>query len=73
MCIRERVNINEEKPYKYIGHAGRGLGYVSLKFYLPEKNLDVIILENIYNRDINIVYHFEKNIRQIVMNSTLVK
>ncbi|WP_296151452.1 serine hydrolase [uncultured Flavobacterium sp.] len=67
------VNINEEKPYKYIGHAGRGLGYVSLKFYLPEKNLDVIILENIYNRDINIVYHFEKNIRQIVMNSTLVK
>lgn len=67
------VNINEDKPYKYIGHAGRGLGYVSLKFYLPEKNLDVIILENIYNRDINIVYHFEKNIRQIVMNSTLVK
>lgn len=67
------VNINEEKPYKYIGHAGRGLGYVSLKFYLPEKKLDVIILENIYNRDINIVYHFEKRIRQIVMNSTFVK
>nr|WP_315155346.1 serine hydrolase domain-containing protein [uncultured Flavobacterium sp.] len=67
------VNINEEKPYKYIGHAGRGLGYVSLKFYLPEKKLDVIILENIYNRDINIVYHFEKKIRQIVINSIFVK
>lgn len=67
------VNINEDKPYKYIGHAGRGIGFVSLKFYLPKKDLDVIILENIYNRDVNIVYHFEKNIRQIIMNSTLVK
>lgn len=67
------VNINREKPYKYIGHAGRGIGFVSLKFYLPEKDLDVIILENIYNRDINIVYYFEKSIRQIIMNSTLVK
>jgi D-alanyl-D-alanine carboxypeptidase len=67
------VNINEEKPYKYIGHAGRGIGFVSLKFYLPEKDLDVIILENIYNRDVTIVYHFEKSIRQIIMNSTLVK
>lgn len=67
------VNINEEKPHKYIGHAGRGLGYVNLKFYFPEKNLDVIILENVYNRDINIVYHYEKNIRRIIMNSKLVK
>lgn len=67
------VNINEKKPHKYIGHAGRGLGYVNLKFYLPEKNLDVIILENVYNRDINIVYHYEKSIREIIMNSKLVK
>lgn len=67
------VNINEEEPIKYIGHAGRGIGFVSLKFYVPAKELDVIILENIYNRDINIIYHFEKNIRRIVMNSNLVK
>jgi len=67
------VNINEEEPIKYIGHAGRGIGYVSLKFYIPAKKLDVIILENIYYRDNNIVYYFEKNIRQIVMNSNLVE
>lgn len=54
------VNINEGDPVKYNGHAGRGIGFVSLKFYVPSKRLDVIILENIYNRDINIVYHFEK-------------
>ncbi|MFA6278209.1 MAG: hypothetical protein WC622_15775, partial [Pedobacter sp.] len=65
-------NINEGEPVKYIGHAGRGIGFVSLKFYVPAKNLDVIILENIYHRDTPIVYHFEKNIRQIVMNSNLV-
>lgn len=67
------VNINEEEPIKYIGHAGRGIGFVSLKIYVPSKKLDIIILENIYNRDTNIVYFFEKNIRQIVINSNLVK
>lgn len=67
------VNINEEEPVKYIGHAGRGVGFVSLKFYVPSKKLEVIILENVYHRDTNIVYYFEKSIRQIVMNSNLVK
>jgi D-alanyl-D-alanine carboxypeptidase len=67
------VNINEGEPVKYIGHAGRGIGFVSLKIYVPSKELDVIILENIYHRDTNIVYFFEKNIRQIVMNSNLAK
>lgn len=67
------VKINEEEPIKYIGHGGRGIGFVSLKFYIPAKKLDVIILENTYYRDDNIVYFFEKNIRQIVMNSNLVK
>lgn len=67
------VNINEDEPVKYIGHAGRGIGFVSLKIYVPSKKLDVIILENIYHRDTDIVYYFEKKIRQIVMNSSLVK
>ncbi|RZL40125.1 MAG: class A beta-lactamase-related serine hydrolase, partial [Pedobacter sp.] len=67
------VNINEEEPVKYIGHAGRGIGFVSLKIYVPTKKLDIIILENIYDRDINIVYHFEQSIRQIIMNSSLIK
>ncbi|SDF50663.1 serine hydrolase domain-containing protein [Cellulophaga baltica] len=67
------VNINENEPYKYIGHAGRGIGFVNLKFYMPEKQLDVIILENTYNRDIDIVYYFEKEIRKIVLNSSLVE
>lgn len=67
------VNIHEAKPFKYIGHAGRGIGFVNLKIYVPEKKLDIIIMENVYNRDTDIVYHFEKEIRKIVMNSSLAK
>lgn len=67
------VNISDSTTVKYIGHAGRGLGFVSLKFYVPEKKLDVIVLENVYNHDADIIYHFEKEIREIVFNSNLVK
>lgn len=67
------VNINETDPVKYVGHAGRGIGFVSLKFYVPEKKLDVIILENVYNNNFNAIYHFERELRKIVMSSSLVK
>lgn len=59
------ININEAQPLKYIGHAGRGIGFVSLKFYVPTKKLCVIILENIYERDTNIVYHFQKKLDKL--------
>jgi len=62
-----------DKPVKYIGHGGTGFGFVSIKFYVPEKDLDVIVLENLYNSNIPINYHFEKEIRKIVINSSLVK
>ncbi len=69
------VNIFDNKPIRYIGHRGRGMGYVNFKFYVPEKKLDVVILENVYHdhEDPAVVYHFETEIRNIVMNSNLVK
>jgi len=68
------LRIYDKKPLKkHIGHAGRGIGFASIKFYVPEKDLDVIVLENVYNEDTSIVYHFEKEIRRIVLNSSLVK
>lgn len=67
------LRIYDKKPIKHIGHAGRGIGFASIKFYVPEKDVDVIVLENVYNEDVSIIYHFEKEIREIVLNSNLVK
>ena len=67
------VRIHDKGPIKHIGHAGRGIGFASIKFYIPEKDVDVIVLENVYNEDTSIIYHFEKEIRKIVLNSSLVK
>ncbi len=69
------VNINENGPIKYIGHRGRGMGFVNIKFYVPHKKLDVIVLENVYrdHEDPRVVYHFETKIRDIILSSHLVK
>lgn len=69
------VNINENGPIKYIGHRGRGMGFVNIKLYVPDKKLDVIVLENVYNdhEDPMVVYHFETKIRDIVLHSNLVR
>ena len=67
------INISDKTDVKYIGHAGRGMGFANIKFYIPEKNIGVIILENVYNANTDIIYHFEKEVREIVLNSNLVK
>lgn len=79
------LRVHNQHPTPHIGHGGRGFGFVCIKFYVPEKDVDVIIWENIYCRDPdtiagspdaiagNIVYYFENKIRKIVLNSSLVK
>ncbi len=67
------IRIDDNESVKVIGHAGRGLGFTSIKFYIPKTDVNVIVLENVYNQDESIVYHFEKKIRELVMNSSLIK
>lgn len=68
------VMISDGTPIKHIGHAGSGLGSVSIKFHVPEHGLNVIVLENQYIRnDRDKLYYFEKRIKEIVLNSSLVK
>ena len=62
-----------DKPFRYLGHGGSGYGFASIKFYVPHKDLNVIVLENLFHNDIPVRYHFEKEIRKIVLNSNLVK
>lgn len=71
------LRIHDRHPIKHLGHGGRGLGFASIKFYIPGKDVDVIVWENVYSRDPSfmagdIVYHFENEIRKIVLNSNLV-
>lgn len=67
------INIIAKKPFKYLGHGGRGFGFSSMKFYVPHKKLNVIVLENVFTENVDIHYYFEKAIREIVINSNLVK
>ena len=66
------VRINSQTP-KYIGHSGKGLGFVNIKLYFPEKDVDVIVLENVYHEDTTLHYYYENKIREIIMNSSLLK
>jgi CubicO group peptidase (beta-lactamase class C family) len=64
------VRIDDASDKKHIGHAGRGIGYASIKFYIPEADISVIILENVYiSNDPDIIYHFEREIRDLVLKS----
>ena len=67
------LRIDKSKPTTIIGHAGKGIGFVNTKLYVPKNKLSIIVLENIYDEDPDIVYHFEREIKNIVMSSNLVK
>lgn len=67
------IRVSDKSAIKHIGHSGKGLGFVSIKVYFPEKDVDLIVLENFYSEDSNFHYHFEKEIKGIVMSSSLVK
>lgn len=67
------LRISDKTPVKYMGHGGKGLGFVSIKFYIPNKDVDVIVLENQYSVDSKLHYYFESKIREIVLNSSLAK
>ncbi|MFN8333633.1 MAG: serine hydrolase domain-containing protein [Cyclobacteriaceae bacterium] len=67
------LRINDQTPVTHIGHAGKGLGFVSIKVYYPKNEVDLIVLENIYHEDSNLHYYFENKLREIVINSSLTK
>lgn len=67
------VRVGTEPSKKFIGHGGKGMGFVSIKVYFPEKDVDVIVLENQYHEDNELAYYHESKIREIVMNSSLLE
>ena len=67
------VRISDKNPVKYIGHTGGGSGFVSYKVYFPEMDVDIIVLENQSNDNLDLSYDFEVKIREIIMNSSLMR
>jgi CubicO group peptidase (beta-lactamase class C family) len=67
------LRIGDKTPVRYLGHSGKGIGFMSIKFYIPAKDVDVIVFQNHYDVDSNLHYYFESKIREIVLNSSLAK
>ena len=65
--------MSDQTPMQYIGHSGKGLGFASIKVYFPEKDVDVVVLENQFSEDSALHYYYEIKIREILMNSNLVR
>lgn len=67
------VRVSDKAPIHFIGHSGKGLGFANIKMYFPEKDVDLIVLENVYHSDPSLHYYFEVKIREIVMGTSLVR
>jgi CubicO group peptidase (beta-lactamase class C family) len=67
------LRISDKTPVRYLGHSGKGIGFLAFKFYIPAKDIDVIVLQNHYDIDSKLHYYYESEIREIITNSSLVK
>jgi D-alanyl-D-alanine carboxypeptidase len=65
------IRIHDLTENKYYGHTGGGDGFLSYKIYFPKNKLSVIVLENQTNKDNNLNYSFEIQLRDIILNSNL--
>ncbi|WP_228451655.1 hypothetical protein [Chryseobacterium sp. SN22] len=50
-----------------------GDGFTSLNVYFPKSKVSLIILENQMNENSDLYYYFEKEIKNIILSSNLVK
>lgn len=67
------IRIVKAHGINYFGHTGLGDGFASLNVYIPDSDVSVIILENQMSEKNDLFYYFETLIRDIVLQSNLVK
>ncbi|MCD1117179.1 serine hydrolase domain-containing protein [Chryseobacterium turcicum] len=67
------IRIAEHNGVNYLGHTGLGDGFSSLNIYVPKSDVSIIILENQMNESSDLFYYFETLIKNIVLESELVK
>ncbi|WP_294219994.1 serine hydrolase [uncultured Chryseobacterium sp.] len=67
------IRIVDDQEIPYFGHTGLGDGFASLNVYFPKSEVSLIILENQMNENSDLYYYFEKEIKNIILSSNLVK
>lgn len=65
-------NCTENGIY-YMGHTGLGDGFSALSIYFPKTDVSIVVLENVMNENSELFYYFETKIKNIILNSNLVK
>ncbi len=68
------LRINDKADVNEIGHTGfhPSEGFTAVNLYYPKTKTSVIIMENVGYENFDIAYHFEKEIRKIILKSNLV-
>lgn len=68
------LRINDKADISEIGHTGfhPGEGFTAVNLYYPKTKTSVIIMENVGYENFDIAYHFEKEVRKIILKSNLV-
>lgn len=67
------IRVANDQGISYFGHTGLGDGFASLNIYFPKSDVSLIILENQMNENSDLYYYFEKEIKNIILRSNLVK
>ncbi|MBB4805084.1 CubicO group peptidase (beta-lactamase class C family) [Chryseobacterium defluvii] len=67
------IRIVKDPRAEYLGHSGLGDGFASLNIYIPKDDVSIIVLENQMNENSDLYYYFETKIKDIILNSNLVK
>ncbi|WP_314244427.1 serine hydrolase domain-containing protein [Empedobacter tilapiae] len=65
-------NVNENNV-NYVGHTGLGDGFSSLNIYFPKSKVSLIVLQNIMPDDSEDYYFYEKQFKNSLLKSNLVR
>lgn len=62
-----------ENNISYVGHTGLGDGFSSLNIYFPKSKVSLVVLQNIMPEDSEEYYFYEKQLKNVLLKSDLVK
>ncbi|WP_223607452.1 serine hydrolase [Chryseobacterium sp. OSA05B] len=67
------MRIVKYKSISYLGHTGLGDGFASLMVYVPGSDVSIVVMENQMSEDSHLYYYQEALIRDIVLESNLIR